>query len=41
MKIAFGYIYGRQERLKNTDYPEEMFYGYHYFLKKYGSVEII
>ena len=41
MKIAFGYIYGREERLKNEEYPEEMFYGYHYFLKKYGSVEII
>lgn len=41
MKIAFGYIYGRKERLKNDFYPEEMFYGYHYFLKKYGSVEII
>lgn len=41
MKIAFGYIYGRQDRLKNDDYPEEMFYGYHYFLKKYESVEII
>ncbi len=41
MKIAFGYIYGRQERLQNEDYPEEMFYGYHYYLEKYGSVEII
>ena len=41
MKIAYGYIYGRKDRLKNNEYPEEMFYGYHYFLKKFGSVEII
>jgi len=41
MKIAYGYIYGRKERLLNKDYPEEMFYGYHYFLNKYGKVEIL
>ena len=41
-KITFFYQAGRLEKINsNEPYAKEMFYGYHYFSKKYESVKII
>ena len=41
-KITFFYQAGRIEKIKsNEPYAKEMFYGYHYFLKKYKNVKIV
>ena len=41
-KITYFYQAGRKDKLfGKEEYAKEMFYGYHYFQKKFNSVNIV